>query len=158
MFKKIDKFVMAIMALIMLALVCSAVWQVFTRFVLKSPSLFTEEFSRYALIWATMLGAAYAFSKDMHLSLVLVKDKVKGKAKSVLFVFNELVVWFFAAGILFWGGMSLCTRNTEQVSAILRVPMNIIYAVIPIAGVIIMAVKLVSYYRLLTGKREEETK
>lgn len=156
MFRKaMDKVMMVIMALVMFLLVCGAVWQVFTRFVLRDPSLFTEEFLRYALIWSTMLGAAYAFSKDMHLSLVLIKDKVKGKAHTILLIFNELVVWAFAVGILLNGGIALCTKNTTQVSAILRIPMSTVYSIIPISGAIIIFMKLLTYYGMFKTRRKD---
>lgn len=154
--KMIDKLMMSLMSIVMLMLVAGAVWQVFTRFILRDPSLFTEEFLRYTLIWSCMLGAAYAFSRDMHLSLVLVKDKVKGPAKTILYIFDELIVLIFAAGVLVYGGFALCARNTTQVSAILRIPMSAVYAVVPISGVIILLVKLGTYVELFQKKKKEK--
>ena len=118
--KFFDKAMMWIMAFLMALLLGSALWQVFTRFVLDDPSTFTEELSRYALIWASMIGAGYAFSNNSHIALTLVKDRVHGPVAVVLNIFIELVVWFFAIAILLVGGFALCSRNMGQLTQIGR--------------------------------------
>ncbi len=148
-----DKIMSALMGIIMLLLVCSAIWQVFTRFVLKDPSLFTEEFSRYTLIWSGLLGAAYAFSKDMHLSLTLVQKKLTGISGKILAVFNELVVLSFTIFVLIMGGFTLCSKS-NSLSAILRLPMGLVYSAVPIAGIIILLVKLSTYAELLINSKK----
>lgn len=156
--KIMNKLMMAIMAFLMFVMLAGAVWQVFTRFVLRDPSIFTEELLRYTLIWATMLGAAYAFATDLHLSLVLVKDRLKGRARVILFVFNEIVVLFFIGSILIVGGCSLCARNTSQLSAILRLPMSLVYSVVPISGVIIYIIKIAQYVEMFQKRKQGEEK
>ena len=42
------------------AMVINVLWQVFTRFVIRDPSSFTEEAARYMMIWVGLLGSAYA--------------------------------------------------------------------------------------------------
>ena len=154
--KVIDKLMMGVMAILMFVMLAGAVWQVFTRFVLKNPSIFTEELLRYTLIWATMLGAAYAFATNMHLSLVLVKDRLKGKARIALLVFNEVIVIFFVGSVLILGGFSLCARNTSQLSAILSIPMSIVYSVVPISGIMIYIIKISQYLNRLKNKMIKE--
>ena len=43
-------------------LVIDVLWQVFARYVLNRSFSFTEEFARFALIWLSILGAAYLLS------------------------------------------------------------------------------------------------
>ena len=63
--KALDKFLdnamKFLMAVAMGSLVVGGTWQIFTRWILKNPSTFTEEFMRYMLIWASMIGSAYCF-------------------------------------------------------------------------------------------------
>ena len=77
----LDTVMRFIMAAAMFALLAGGTWQIFTRWILKNPSTFTDEFLRYVLIWASMLGSAYCFYKDEHLALDLVKDRVKGSVR-----------------------------------------------------------------------------
>ena len=53
----IDKIMNAFLAVSMLALLAGGTWQIFTRWIIRDPSTFTDEFLRYALIWAAMIGS-----------------------------------------------------------------------------------------------------
>ena len=61
--KAVDKTIECLTSTLMAVMVFVAIWQVFTRYILNSPSTFSEEFLRYSLIWISMLGGAYAFWK-----------------------------------------------------------------------------------------------
>ena len=149
--KVISKVMMVIMALLMTVLLCSALWQVFSRFVLNNPSTITEELSRYTLIWSVMIGAGYAFSDDSHIALTLVKDKLHGKAALILNIFIELVIWFFVIAVLFVGGFTLCRNNFAQLTPVLRLNKGLVYSCVPLLGVIISIVKIDSYVTAIVG-------
>ncbi len=159
--KVLNKVMMAIMALLMTVLLCSALWQVFSRFVLNNPSTITEELSRYTLIWSVMLGAGYAFSNDSHIALTLVKDKVHGKAALILNIFIEAVIWFFVIAVLFVGGITLCKNNASQLTPVLRLNKGLVYSCVPILGTIISIIKIDSYVSAIRDfikNRKEDTK
>ena len=103
----LDTVMRFIMAAAMFALLAGGTWQITSRWVLKNPSTFTDEFLRYVLIWASMLGSAYCFYKDEHLALDLVKDRVRAvsgrpcwcslRRRScslcVMYLFSEALSW-----------------------------------------------------------------
>ena len=70
--KMIDKRLELALIILMGVNVLNVLWQVFTRFVLRDPSSFTEELARYLLIWVGLLGASYAAGKKMHLAIDVV--------------------------------------------------------------------------------------
>ena len=45
--------------------------QVFTRYVLNDPAIFTEEASRIAIIWLSLLGTAYACGRMEHMAYTM---------------------------------------------------------------------------------------
>ena len=98
----LDTVMRFIMAAAMFALLAGGTWQIFTRWILKNPSTFTDEFLRYVLIWASMLGSAYCFYKDEHLALDLVKDRVKGSVRPVLMIFIEAAILFFVCYVFIY--------------------------------------------------------
>ena len=91
--KVLDTAMRFLMALFMLALVLGGPWQIVTKLA-GHPSTVTDEFLRFVLIWASLIGSAYCFYRDEHLSLDLVKDRVKGPAAMVLAVFIEAMILF----------------------------------------------------------------
>lgn len=133
------------MAFAMLILVAGGFWQVFSRFVLKDPSTFTDELLRYMLIWSGLIGSAYCFYKDEHLSLGIIKDKLQGNTKLILTIFIEVVTVAFVVYIYIIGGMKLVMVNKTQLSSVLRLSMGLIYSVLPISGTFIIFARIIRY-------------
>lgn len=126
--------------IIMMAMIVATVtWQVFSRFILASPSSFTEELSRFLLIWIGMLGAAYAYYTRAHLGLDLFVNKLHTRNKRITIIIIELMVLIFALTILVFGGLSLVlmTLELKQTSAALEVQVGLVYLVVPISGALI---------------------
>ena len=48
--------------------------QVFYRFVLELPFVWSEEAARYLFVWAAFLGAAVAIGRREHFSITLLKS------------------------------------------------------------------------------------
>ena len=156
--KKIEKVLDAVMrflmAVAMLALVAGGTWQIFSRWILKDPSTFTDEFLRYVLIWASLIGSAYCFYRDEHLSLDLVKDRVKGPVAIALTVFIEAAILFFVIYVFVFGGMKLALNATNY-SSVMRLPFKFLYAILPISGVFIVAARILKYVQYFFGKKGE---
>ena len=64
--KILDNVMRFLMAVAMFALLAGGTWQIFTRWILHNPSTVTDEFLRYVLIWASMIGSAYCFYSIWH--------------------------------------------------------------------------------------------
>lgn len=143
---KIDSVLEKLVLLILVIMLFSVVWQVFSRFVLRAPSTITDEVSSFSLIWLGLLGAAYAAGKNLHLAIDLIPEKVVKKRQNL---FNGIVfisVAVFAFTVMIIGGARLCQLSFEfgQTSATLEIPLGFIYLVVPISGI------LICYYSLNT--------
>ncbi len=141
-----------LLMVMMLAIVLTVTWQVFSRFVLSDPSSFTEELSRYLLIWIGILGAAYAYKTKAHLGLDLFVEKMTGANKKMTLIVIELVVMAFAILVMIIGGFSLVsiTLELKQTSAALGVQVGFVYAVIPLSGLLIIVFALNNLKRILS--------
>lgn len=138
----------------LVVLVALAVWQVFTRYVLQTPALFTEETLRFAMIWMGLIGSAYAFGVKGHLSLGLVVDAMSGWKRMALIVFNDLVVLYFAYFVLFKGGMRAVESSMNQFSPILRLPMGQVYYILPITAVLIILIQGIDLILEFQGQKD----
>ena len=150
----IDKIMNVFLAVAMLALLLGGTWQIFTRWILRNPSTFTDEFLRYALIWASMIGSAYCFYKNEHLALDLFSSKAKGPAKIILNVFIEAAILFFVVYVFIWGGIKV-SMNATNSSSVMHIPFKVLYAVLPVSGVLIVITRVIKYVMLFLGKEEK---
>ena len=137
--KILDTILKPALVVLMVALVSAVSWQVISRYVFSSPSSWTEEVARFLLIWIGVLGAAYAFRTGVHLGLDVLPKKLTGTAAQVLKMFTLLMLLIFAIGVLVIGGISLVSLTWElkQYSAVLGLPIALVYSVIPVSGVLI---------------------
>jgi len=140
----LDKVVAWSLILLMGIMVLNVSWQVFSRYVLQNPSSFTDELSRYMLIWLGMLGAAYVAGQDQHLAIDILPQSLHGRAKAKLLIFIYALVLLFAILVMVLGGSNLVyiTYILQQKSATLQLPLAYVYSIIPISGLI------VSYYQV----------
>lgn len=136
----VDKAFRALLAGLMAAMVVSVTWQVVSRYVLGSPSSWTEELSRYLLIWVGLLGGSYAYHVKMHLGLDLLTQKLPIAARRVQARFIHLAVILFAATALVGGGVRLMALTWElgQRSAAIGIPVAFVYLSLPLSGLMLM--------------------
>ncbi|CAM4112779.1 TRAP transporter small permease [Zobellia nedashkovskayae] len=142
--KNIDKVLAYFLVTIMGIMVLNVLWQVFSRFLLGSPSSFTDELARYLMIWVGILGAAYVSGKNLHVAIdVLPKRFSEGTQKKLQLIVHWLVI-LFSLGALVIGGSRLVyiTHVLDQHSPALQVPLSLVYLVIPISGVLIIYYKI----------------
>lgn len=150
--KMIDGVMRFLMAVSMFALIAGGFWQIFTRWILKNPSTFTDEFLRYVLIWASMIGSAYCFYTDQHLALDLLKSKTYGSFKLILNIFIEGCVMFFVIYVFIHGGMMLSKYSTNA-SSVMHIPFKVLYAILPASGIMIVAARVLKYVEYLLDYR-----
>lgn len=155
----LDRLLGSIVCVLMVAMVVNVCWQVFTRFVLKTPSSYTEEAARYMMIWAGLLGAAYAAGQKGHLALDLLTAALEGGRKRVSEIFIHLCALAFAIGVLGFGGGRLVwiQLSLGQQSAALQWKLGYVYLAVPVAGFFITAYSLIALVETLRGEKPIET-
>ncbi len=137
---KIDRILERILIALMGIMVINVLWQVFTRFILKDPSSYTEELARYLLVWLGLLGASYAVGKKLHLAIDILTTKLKARPKLISDIFINCFIFIFSLGVVFIGGLNLVfiTLDLQQTSAALQLKLGYIYTVLPLSGLIMM--------------------
>jgi TRAP-type C4-dicarboxylate transport system permease small subunit len=138
--KVIDRFLAIALIITMTVLVIDVVWQVLARYIVKSPSSFTDELARFLLIWVGLLGSAYAMGKKKHLAIDILPSKLTGRPRILLDNFISILIIAFAALVLVVGGIRLVyiTLNLNQISPALGVPLGYVYLVLPFSGLLII--------------------
>ena len=142
--KIIDSVLEYAVIFLMGSIVLTIVWQVISRYIFNSPSEFTDELSRYLLIWVGILGATYVTGTKGHIALEFFMEKYFSKRQKQNQIFIQLTILTFAIGVLIIGGIRLVyiTLSLGQISASLRIPLGYVYMILPIGGL------LISYYSI----------
>lgn len=145
----LDKILETVVVLLMGGIVLTIVWQVVSRYIFNSPSEFTDELSRYLLIWVGILGAAYVTGTRGHIAIDFFMDKFFSSRKKQNDYFIQASILAFAIAVLIIGGIRLVyiTLTLGQISASLQIPLGYVYMVLPLGGFII---SFYSLYHMFT--------
>jgi TRAP-type C4-dicarboxylate transport system permease small subunit len=132
-------------------LVLDVLWQVISRYVMNSPSSYTDELAGYLLIWVGLLGAAYVAGKREHLAIDLLLQKSSEERKFKLEMIIGVFIILFAITVMVIGGSWLVfTRFFLSVkSAALNIPLGVIYLVLPISGLLITYFNIDNMYNMI---------
>lgn len=142
--RNIDRILANFLILIMAVMVVNVLWQVISRYFLGNPSSFTDELARYLMIWVGILGAAYVSGKNMHVAIDVVPSRLKPQArkKLKLLVRGCIILFCFTAMVVGGSRLVYITYVLDQSSAALKVPLALVYSVIPLSGLLIIYYKI----------------
>ncbi|MFT6927799.1 MAG: TRAP-type C4-dicarboxylate transport system permease small subunit [Psychromonas sp.] len=133
----LDNTILTLCGAALVLLVITVTWQVFSRYVLNDPSSWTDELSRYTMVWLGLLGASYLFGIKAHLAITLLAHSIPPKINHVLQIFINMVILTFVILAMFRGGLTLAGRAMTQLTPALQIPMGYVYYILPISAVII---------------------
>jgi TRAP-type C4-dicarboxylate transport system permease small subunit len=138
--QSITRIISVILVLLMSAMVLDVTWQVFTRFVLRDPSEFTEELAGFLLIWIGLLGASYAYFVKAHLGIDVLTARLSSAKKRISEMVIAGIVSLFALFVLVIGGLRLVhlTFTLKQISPVMGIPMGYVYLVLPLTGILFL--------------------
>lgn len=124
---------------VMLAVAAIAViipYEVLGRYVIGRMSVWSSEFSQYALVWASMLGGAVGLKRGYQVGITTLTDSLPpSAAKWVRIVGYSLMLVFL--GLMTYYGVQQTWMNRNQTSSTMGVPMSYPYAALPV-GFLIM--------------------
>jgi TRAP-type transport system small permease protein len=114
--------------------------QVFFRYILNAPLIWSEELARYLLVWLTFLGINYGIRHRAHIEMEYFFTKFPRILQRVI----PIVTQVFTVGcvLLFLpGALRFVSAQWAIDSSALQINMGLVYAVLPI-GMVITAASL----------------
>ena len=119
-----------------LAMVALTCWQVFTRYILKNPSSWSEEMVSYLFAWMSLLGASLVVGERGHMNIPILVERMGARARKFFAILGEVVACLFAGVILVYGGVQITSLAMGQMTSSLGVPIGLFYIVLPLSGII----------------------
>lgn len=131
-------------------------WQVFTRYILKKPSPWSEELVSYLFAWASLLGASLVTGERGHMNIPIVVNRFKPSMQKVFYILSEIVVFIFSAIILLYGGIQISQLAMGQMTSSLGIAVGVFYMVLPLSGVLNMVYSVLNILEIIGMKDNQK--
>ena len=154
--KGMNLVVSTICIVLFAVMVIVGTYQIITRFVFNSPSTVSEELLTYTFAWMAIFSSAYVFGKRDHMRMTYIADKLPKEQRKILEIIIELLIIAFAVIVLIYGGFTIMGLTMTQKTASLGVMMGVIYAVVPICGILIAIYGVLNVIDLCAGYENTE--
>ena len=154
--KGMNTVVSTICIVLFAVMVVVGTYQIITRFVFNNPSTISEELLTYTFAWMAIFSSAYVIGKRDHMRMTFVADKLPKEQRKILEIVIELLIIAFAVIVLIYGGFTIMGLTMTQKTASLGVMMGVIYAVVPICGILIAIYGVLNVIDLCAGYENTE--
>lgn len=152
-FRLLSRFVEGLIILGATVIVTIVTIEVILRYVFGHSLIFTEELSRYLMVWVVFLGGAIAIRDGSHIRInVLVKRLSVKTRQRVHVVAYGLTITFLAVVTI--EGLKILPRQLYQMCITIDVSLFYFYLAIPVGSILMMVFLLPHIKNSVSGKPE----
>jgi TRAP-type C4-dicarboxylate transport system permease small subunit len=147
--------VCAVLAFVsIMVMLVSLMIQIVARYIFDAPPVWTEELARYAMIWASMPGAAMAYYRRA--DPVLYRANVKGHPRRAVAmqVVELAAVLLFCVPVL-WFVPGWLARHSQRITETLELNSAVVVAVIPLSLLFIVIHSVARLFSTLQAAKSE---
>ena len=151
------KAVTQFLGVLISAIVVIIVLQVFTRYIVKSPLMWTEQTCRFIFIWMMMLGIPCLFHRRDFMAFDLLLESAHGKLYHILRLIIDAFIITFA---IFWlsGDIQLIMGTYKKWTTGVRIPYYVLYGVQGISAFLLFNVMFYQFLEQLIAMIKGEDK
>jgi len=149
-----NSFLKIVIIFLMTSMVSIISVNVFFRYVLNFSLTFSAELAGYLMVWIAFLGTVTVYYNDDHIAVDLVEKILKKPTllkKLHLFQHIACIIFFI---ILTVYGFTFFNMTSNQACASMSFPpLNYIYIIIPISGILALIGAIYKVYYIITSKK-----
>lgn len=146
-------FFRSLCQLLLLLMTAIVLAQVFFRYGLGDALTWSEEASRFLMVWLTFLASPVAYLEKSHIALDLISEKwgstIKRLINIILHVLSLLLIL-----LILWKSSAMVMRGFSISAASLPIPMAVAYAAIPFGFLAMLLINLQLLSEELFGVEE----
>lgn len=150
--RNINKVIGQFTNLLLIIMTLAVFAQVVFRFVLEQPLAWSEELSRYLMIWITFLGASLAIEKKAHPMIEIFATYLPGPIQQVVQVIAMLFSSVFYGLLIYFGGQ-FAVRSFGQLTPAMGLPIGYVYLIIPISGVLLLISSFAQIEKIIVRRK-----
>lgn len=123
-------FVLAIMSVLIF-------WQVVARYVIGSSLSWSEELSRFLMIFMAFIGSGLALREGKLIAVEVILERLTGKVRSFIKILVHLISTIFYILLIYYG-FELANSFGNQMAPGIKISMFYVYLSIPIGGILLL--------------------
>ncbi len=147
----VDKAATLLAVVVLAAMTAVTTLQIICRFFFTALS-WSEELSRYLMIWLTFLGASMGVKRGAHIAVTFAVSPLAPKWRQGLALLVQVLVLYFFLLVAYYG-WRLMNLQAFQVSAGLGISMRYVYVSLPVGGILCAIHILAEILQLLAGEK-----
>ena len=131
----VNKIVLNLLGIFLAVMSLAIVFQVISRFLFKFPIPWSEELTRYLMVFCVFLGAGYAVRHGRLIGIEYVQQLLAKNGRKIIsiFVYSSIIFFLFFVALIS-KDMLLTVKN--QASPAMQISMIIPYSAIPIGAIL----------------------
>lgn len=129
----IEYFEEIVVSIIFVNMCLFVVIQIISRYLFRSPLIYTEEMARFSYVWVTFFGMAIATKRENHIRIDILSMIVRGKGEAFINLLVNLVslVLYVALVII---GIRYTSMTAIRVSPAMEISMAIVFVSLPLGA------------------------
>lgn len=147
-------------ALLLLFIVLSTSFNIFSRFLGFGGLVWGVQFTEYSLLWMTLLGAAWVLRRERHVTVDLITGLLKERAKRYLNLAHS-IMGCAVCGVLCWFGAVVTwgqfQRGVVDIQVV-DIPKHLLLMVIPLGFFFLLLEFAYKFVTTLKEIRQSKTK
>lgn len=140
--------IVAVLAAILIA-------AVFYRYALNDAFAWSEEASKYLMVWLTFLGAPIALRHAAHINIDLLVQLFPPRGRQAFYAMIHLII-IATMGILLWKGWAFAELGARQVASSFTLSMVWMYLAVPVGSALTCLVAAEHTLKALCGIADPE--
>ena len=130
--------------------------QVIFRYLLLRPLPWSEELSRYLMVWGACLAASEAYAGGNHVGVTIIINAIKPGMRKIMTMVIHLVVAVLMA-VIVYQGFVLSFLLHDQRSPALEIPMTVPYLAVPAGAGLILIQAVVLFFKQMSESPTDAT-
>jgi len=159
-FDRILSLLIALACLILALVTLSVCLEVVLRYFFNRPQIWVIEFSEYALLYITFLGAAWVLKSDGHVSVDLAFSMMSLKARAICSLTSFIICFLVSTVLVIYGTRVTWSYYVKGLynPTVLEIPTSAILVVIPMGGLTLLIQSIRGFVRSLRELKEIQIK
>lgn len=128
-------------------------WQVFARYILNDPPIWSERVCLLLMLYFILFAAAAGIRDKSHIGLVIFRESLPTLPKKIATIITHLIILAFGAGMI-WFGKDMVVSTWTHTIPTLGIPTGISYLPFPLSGILFVLFSLEHICSTLCNREE----